>query len=358
MSRELAGNMKRTISTTTALVLLGVLARPAMAALPQVGDVPPPLRISEWVRGEAIDLKRDAAKKIHLIEFWATWCPPCKASIPLLSDYQKKYRKDLVIVGVTDAEPERNSLKDIRQFVKTQGADMDYTVAIDEAGKTWNAWLDPALGIPYSFLINRDGHIVWQGSPLEPALAEILPAVIEGSYDIDSAKLEAEVNRRLQALSLSLEMGQWGTVWDGLIDILRLDPANEVAIDALTDIYAKELHNTRSFRKWVTEHIEAHRNNAKAMSRLAVALLRNEDYATRAPDLALQAAKAAYEASKMRDAVAMAAYAQAMYQIGNLDKAIAVQTEAVALAHEDQQKQAQEVLDYYKLCKQLSQSDG
>ena len=48
------------------------------------------------------------------------------------------------------------------------------------------------MGIPYSFLINRDGHIVWQGSPLEPALGEILPAVIAGTYDIDSAKIEAE----------------------------------------------------------------------------------------------------------------------------------------------------------------------
>ena len=349
--------MKRTISITTALVLMGLLTRPAVA-LPQVGDVPPPLKITEWVRGDDVDLKRDAAKKIHLIEFWATWCPPCKASVPLLTDYQKQYTKDLVIVGVTDAEPLRNSVKEVRRFVKKQGANMEYTVAIDDAGKTWNAWLNPAMGIPYAFLINRDGRIVWQGSPLEPSLAEILPAVIDGSYDVKSAKLEAEVNRRLQALSLSLEMGQWGTVWDGLIDILKLDPANEVAIDALTSIYAKELRNTRSFRKWVTGHIDAHSGNANSMSRLALALLRNDDYATRAPDLALRAAKSAYEASKKRDARAIAVYAQAVYQIGNLDMAITVQAEAVALASEGQRKNAQDILDYYKLCKELSQSHG
>ena len=48
---------------------------------------------------------------------------------------------------------------------------------------------------------------------------------------------------------------------DGLVDILKIDPGNEVALDALVNIYAKELRNTRRFRSWVEEHIEANKAN-------------------------------------------------------------------------------------------------
>lgn len=339
------------------MLMLTLMALPA-SALPQVGDVPPPLIIAEWVKGKAINLETDAPKKIHMIEFWATWCPPCKASIPLLTDYQKKYAKDLVIVGVTDPEPLRNSLKTIHRFVERMGTDMEYRVGADDNGKTWNQWLDPQNGIPYAFLLGRDGRIVWQGSPLEPSLAEIIPAVIDGSYDLASAKLEAEVNKKLQALSLSLEMGQWGVVWDGLIDVLKLDPSSTIALDALTGIYSQELRNTKAFRDWANAHIEQHQDNPKAMSRLAIAMLRIDDYATRTPDLAVKAARAAYQGSKQRDALAIVAYARSLYQIGAIDKAIEVQSEVVALVPEEMRQESQDVLDFYKLCKDLQKSHG
>lgn len=349
--------MKHT-ATTMLMLALAMWTASAAAALPEVGDTAPPLHIAEWVKGGPVDLQHDASKQVHLIEFWATWCPPCKESIPDLAKLQSMYKKDLVVVGITDPEPDRNAPKTIRHFVKQQGDQMDYTVAMDDASKTWNEWLDPVMGIPYAFLIDRDDRIVWRGSPLEPALNGIIASVIDGSYDVASAKVEAEVNRRLQNLSLSLEAGQWGKVWDGLIDILDLDPANQVAIDALANIYSQQLKNRRSFRTWVAAHIEKHSDNPNAMARLATALLRIDDYATRTPDLALKAAKAAYDASKQRDPDALVAYAEALYQIGSLDEAIKVQTEAVALVASADRKDAQKVLDYYKQCKELGASHG
>jgi len=349
--------MKHTATTMLMLALVTWTASPVVA-LPAVGDTAPPLHIAEWVKGGPVDLQHDASKQVHLIEFWATWCPPCKESIPDLTKLQGKYKQDLVVVGITDPEPDRNAPKAIRHFVKQQGDQMDYTVAMDDASKTWNEWLDPVMGIPYAFLLNRDGRIVWQGSPLEPALDGIVASVIDGSYDVESAKREAEVNRQLQALSLPLQAGQWGKVWDGLIDVLKLDPANQVAINAITDLYAQQLKNRHSFRTWADAHIAQHGDNAKAMARLATALLGIEDYATRTPDLALKAARAAYNASKQRDSDALVAYAEALYQIGNLDEAIRVQTEAVALVASADRHEAQKVLDYYKQCKELGTAHG
>ncbi|MCH7886174.1 MAG: TlpA family protein disulfide reductase [Planctomycetes bacterium] len=330
----------------------------SVQAAPQIGDPPPPLQIKEWVKGKPVDLARDSGKKIHLVEFWATWCPPCKASVPLLSELQTKYKNDLVIIGVTDVDDRGNTQSAIRRFVKKQGSKMSYTVAIDDSGKTFDAYFDKAapVGIPHAYLVDRDRKIVWQGSPLDPALMEVIPAVIDGTYDLKAAKLEAEVYRRLDALSFSLQMGQWGIVWDGLIDILKLDPANDAAFNALKDIYSLELRNTRTFRKWARSHIDAHRGNALAMERLASALLAIGDLSARTPDLVLEAAQAAHEASKGRDASVIAVYAGALYQIGDLEGAISQQRDAIALASADERKTLEGVLEYYELCKKLRET--
>ena len=343
---------------TSLAILSAIFLNAACArAAPQIGDTPPPLKIKEWIKGDPVNLARDT-KKIHLVEFWATWCPPCKASVPLLTQYQAKYKNDLVIVGVTDPDDRGNTPSAIRRFAKKQGSNMDYTVAIDDKGKTFGAYFDDAMpiGIPHAFLIDRNNKIVWQGSPLEPALAEVLPAVIDGSYDIKAAKLEAEVNRRLEALNFSLQLGQWGVVWEGLIDILRLDPTNEAAFNALSGIYSLELRNTATFRKWVRSHIDAHRSNSLAMQRLASALLAIGDLATRTPDLALEAAQAAHDASKGRDATAIAVFAGALYQIGDLEGAIARQRDAVALAGDRHRDEFEGVLEYFRLCKKLREA--
>ena len=49
-----------------------------------LGDKAPPLKIAKWVKGQPVNLA-DAKNKIHVIEFWSTRCPVCRASIPLMS---------------------------------------------------------------------------------------------------------------------------------------------------------------------------------------------------------------------------------------------------------------------------------
>ena len=88
-----------------------------------VGSTAPGCDIAQWVKGEF----NQAEAEVYIVEFWATWCPPCRKSIPHLSELQEEYGSSgLVIVGVTDEDAEV-----VEPFVERMGSKMDYIVAID-----------------------------------------------------------------------------------------------------------------------------------------------------------------------------------------------------------------------------------
>lgn len=330
------------------------LLAPARAGL-GIGDRAPDLAIAEWVQGGPIDFKKDVGKKYYLVEFWATWCPPCKMSVPLLNDLQKKHAKDLDIIGITSLDDRGNSARAVKRFVKSRGDDMIYPIAIDKGVTTTDAYLVAAgvMGIPHAFLVGKDGRIVWQGSPLEPDLADVIAEVVAGRYDVKRAKAKEEVNRRLDSLNYAAQLGRWSEVWDGLIGILQLDPSNDMALGTMTALYADGLREEKDFRAWAAKFIASNRGDFRAMERLAMYLFQNIGPDRRMPDLALTAAHAAYKASNGSDPASAAALALVAHDCGDLDRAIALQTEAVSHADTRGKPSYQAVLDYFTACKAL-----
>lgn len=115
------------------------------------------------VYGEKFSLS-NLKGKVVLLNFWGTWCPPCRKEIPDFNKLYSKYNEDgLEIVGITLSS---GSPKDIKEFM--QEWKMVYTVLTeikgDETAEVTNrygkALGQPISGIPTTLLIDRDGYIV------------------------------------------------------------------------------------------------------------------------------------------------------------------------------------------------------
>jgi thiol-disulfide isomerase/thioredoxin len=107
----------------------------------------------------------ELAGKPLLVEFWATWCPPCRKSIPHLNQIYAKYKSQgLQIVGITDEDETT-----VKKFQKQ--IPMDYNVAINTPGSIYEQFGIKA--IPTAFLVDKSGKIVWTGHPMELSETQI-----------------------------------------------------------------------------------------------------------------------------------------------------------------------------------------
>jgi thiol-disulfide isomerase/thioredoxin len=105
-----------------------------------------------------------------LIEFWATWCPPCRASIAHLNDLEKKYHgRGLKIIGITGED------KTVVERFRAR-TPMHYAVALDRNQALATEF--DVQTIPQAWLLDKDGRVLWSGHPMEldeQTIAQVLP---------------------------------------------------------------------------------------------------------------------------------------------------------------------------------------
>lgn len=170
-----------------------------------IGDKAPVLRVSNWVKGEPIlDYKKGT---VYVIEFWATWCLPCKAAMPHLSGLAKRYKDNVVVVGVDVMEGRKVTRENIISFVDSMGSQMNYTVAIQDSNYAERDWLEASgenlrYGIPRTFVVDGNGRLAWIGHPSK--LGCVLPKIVDMSWNVEEVRNIRKTKMYIQELEDSL----------------------------------------------------------------------------------------------------------------------------------------------------------
>ncbi len=173
-------------------------AQDARPATLKVGDVAPEVEVIKWLRGAPLNLKDG---KVHVVEFWATWCEPCKAGMPHLSNLAKKYKGKVQFTGFSILENGQNQLERVEKFVASAGDSITYDLAYagDNRCAMTKNWLQAAkiAGIPAAFIVDKRGIIAWIGHPVE-GMEEALQLALKDQLTPEAgAKLAAEYKQKV-----------------------------------------------------------------------------------------------------------------------------------------------------------------
>lgn len=200
-----------TKSRTAAFALMLAICHSCLLAEElTLGSKAPKLEVQKFIKGE--DVEKFEKGKIYVVELWATWCGPCRETIPHLTELQKKH-EEVTFIGVAVLEEDP---KAVGEFVDEMGKKMDYRVTLDlvpeggeaSEGKVVKNWMEPAdlQGIPAAFIINGESKIAWIGHPAE--MEEPLAQIVEGKWDLAAeAKKISDAKallKKIEALQVQL----------------------------------------------------------------------------------------------------------------------------------------------------------
>lgn len=205
-----------------------------------IGDPAPPLRVQGWIKGVPVQCFEKG--KVYAVEFWATWCRPCKAAMPHLSDLARAYKGKATVLAVDILEDKTAwedkgvaSLEQIRAVVDTMGHQMDFRVAVDDSNFMAHHWVESSgeNSIPSAFVVNAHGRVAWIGNPV--GLDKVLPKILDNSWDIRKARAKRIFNEHWEELDSETadSLTSLNYKWNKLGDLKEADSIL-LAIDRIT----------------------------------------------------------------------------------------------------------------------------
>ena len=277
-----------------------------------IGDKAPEIDIAHWLKGDAVP--EFESGKIYVMEFWATWCGPCRASIPHLTELQEQFLDyDVTIIGVSN-----ENLQTVVEFLgktdkkseKLWNDRIHYTLTTDPDESVYDSYMKAAgkRGIPTAFVIGKDQRIEWIGHPM--GMDAVLEAVATDAWDREAFKKVLALKRAVRAAQQE----------DDYEEAIAL---NKKMIELVWD-------------------------DAMTLNAIAWYVVDRKEVKTRDLDFALKAAKQANRLTESKDAAILDTVARVFYEKGDLRTAIKWQTKAVKNAEGRMAESLQELLDEYK----------
>ncbi|MCP3902478.1 MAG: redoxin domain-containing protein [Planctomycetes bacterium] len=337
------------VAATAALLITG----PAFAGEDEdlilgIGDRAPALDVAHWVKtaeGQKPPVAFEEGK-VYVMEFWATWCGPCRRGMPHISEVQERFADyDVTIIGVSD-EP----LPVVYNFLvskdkeDTQWNDkMRYTVATDPDRSVYLDYMLAAgqNGIPTAFIIGKTGEVEWIGHPGWPegAFDAALDGVVRDTWD--RAEFKASWDKKMAPMikdiipRLKLERakaaGDWDTVIDQLDVMIAAKPNDLNATMEKFNLLLKRMN--RPAQAYALGHtmIDAHWDNPQLLNMMAWTVVDDPAIVKRDLAFATKAAERANELTKSKDPAVLDTVARIWFEKGDYQKAVKWQSKAVDL---------------------------
>ncbi len=340
------------------LVLIFTLQARSQATL-DIGSDAPPITVSKWLKGEPVSQFEEG--KVYIMEFWATWCGPCIANIPHLSELQKKY-PEVVMISTNIWEED---VAGVEPFFKQLEPQIAYRVAMDDVSKNPRgemslAWLD-SIGrstIPTAIIVNKHKKVMWIGHPAR--MENVLKKIIADQYDLETAKADYAKQKALEAEMQTIQM-EFATKIYPLIQSKDFEGIDKAMVDLTANhptikSSIQQLHfvlmlQGKKYDKAyaVADEVlgKAVEEDSEVLTALATLIAVSPGLENRDLDRAMKYAEKSLELKK-DDAPTLNILARIHADKGNLAKAIEYQEKAVSKTAGEEKKLYEEILEKYK----------
>ena len=334
-----------------------------------VGDPAPALTVGSWVKGDPVE--KFESDRTYVVEFWATWCGPCRKSIPHLTELQRRFAdRNVEIIGVSIWERDQGL---VHPFVEEWGDKMGYTVAMDKvlgegedaAGQMAQGWMKAAGkgGIPTAFIV-KNGTVNWIGYPME--MDEPLAKIVEGTWNLEEEagkyRREFALQAKLAAFRLdaetALKAGKYEVALASMDEAIKSNPGHERMFGQqkfLALVRMSDLEQASAYGKHLIENV--YHEDAGALNFVAWTIvdpemkIDNRDY-----ELSIKAAKRACELTDWKDPAILDTLALGLFNSGHITKALKIQEKAVIFAKGTQYEK--ELTDRLEKFRKAVQSQG
>lgn len=294
-----------------ALALLPFLAAavPAFSSSPECAANPPEQRLpaepiatlplegipATWLQGTPItQWEKD---KVYILEFWATWCGPCVASIPHLETIHqeitaKKINAQLVGINIKDKTPPEK----LKQFLAERRVVPSYAIAADTEKNTDELWVRPRkmVGIPHAIAV-KNGKVLWSGHPVK-LNADFIAQMVAPDFPEEARMRELEKTgqnssrMRVEKIAALYAAGENALAEEALNQLLE-DKKFPVSMKQkaleLPCLNALVREDFRKMNACLRRKAEAFPQDVNNLHRVARFILNNNDIPAEEQDLAL-----------------------------------------------------------------------